>query len=110
MALQFACKVSDLDAGEATCVTLPDGDGKAIKVAVVRDSDGIFHAIGDTCSHGDVPLSEGDVEDGTIECWGHGAQFDLETGQPTLPATEPVPVYALTLDGDDVLVDVDASK
>ena len=42
-----------------------------------------------------------------IECWLHGSRFDLRTGKPTgLPAYDPVPVYPVTLDGDDVLVDV----
>jgi len=54
-----------------------------------------------------VRLSEGDVEDCEIECWLHGSTFSLETGAPlNLPATEPVPVYPVTIDGDDVLVDV----
>ena len=45
----------------------------------------------------------------TIECWLHGSRFDLRTGEPTgLPATEPVAVYPVRVDGDDVLVDVDA--
>ena len=52
------------------------------------------HAIGDTCTHGDISLSEGFVEDETLECWAHGSQFSLRTGKPlTLPAYEPVPVY-----------------
>ena len=42
-----------------------------------------------------------------IECWLHGSRFDLRTGKPTgLPATEPVAVYPVTVQGDDVLVDV----
>ena len=61
----------------------------------------------DICSHAEVSLSEGEVDDGEIECWLHGSRFDLRTGQPTgLPATEPVPVYPVKIDGDDVLVDV----
>ncbi|HKU01234.1 MAG TPA: non-heme iron oxygenase ferredoxin subunit, partial [Arthrobacter sp.] len=41
------------------------------------------------------------------ECWGHGSQFDLRSGQPLqLPAYDPVPVFAVELDGDDVYVDV----
>jgi len=77
-------------------------------VAVVRDEEGHVHAIGDTCTHAEVSLSEGEVEDCTIECWLHGSRFDLRTGEPTaLPAIRPVPVYPVTLDGDDVLVDVD---
>jgi 3-phenylpropionate/trans-cinnamate dioxygenase ferredoxin subunit len=57
-----------------------------------------------------VPLSDGDVEDCTVECWLHGSRFDLRTGKPTgLPATVPVPVYAVRVEGDDVLVSLDPS-
>ena len=51
-------------------------------------------AIGDTCTHGDISLAEGFVEDDTLECWAHGSKFSLTTGKPlTLPAYEPVPVF-----------------
>ena len=64
-------------------------------------------AIDDTCSHANVSLSEGDVEDGEIECWLHGSRFDLRSGQPTgLPATAPISVYPVKIDGDDVFVSV----
>jgi 3-phenylpropionate/trans-cinnamate dioxygenase ferredoxin subunit len=77
-----------------------------VPIAVVLDSAGVVHAIGDTCTHGDISLSEGFVEDESLECWAHGSKFSLTTGRPlTLPAYEPVPVYAVTLDGDDVLID-----
>ena len=73
-------------------------------VAIVK-SEGEFFAIHDVCSHAEVPLSEGDVEDGRVECWLHGSQFDLRSGRPCqLPATRPVPVYPVKIDGDDVLV------
>ena len=53
-----------------------------------------FYAIADECSHASIPLSEGDVDEGEIECYLHGSRFDLPTGEPTgLPATEPVAVY-----------------
>ncbi|HET9657340.1 MAG TPA: non-heme iron oxygenase ferredoxin subunit [Kineosporiaceae bacterium] len=78
-----------------------------IPVAVVRDEEGRLHAVGDTCSHAEVSLAEGEVEDCSIECWLHGSRFDLVTGQPTsLPAILPIPVYPVTVDGEDVLVDV----
>ena len=77
------------------------------RVAIVRDSAGDIHAIDDTCSHANVSLSEGDVEDGEIECWLHGSRFDLGSGQPTgLPATAPIAVYPVKIDGDDVFVSV----
>jgi len=77
------------------------------KIAIVRDSAGDIHAIDDTCSHANVSLSEGDVEDGEIECWLHGSRFDLRSGKPTgLPAVSPIAVYPVKIDGRDVLVAV----
>lgn len=77
------------------------------RVAIVRDSAGDIHAIDDTCSHANVSLSEGDVEDSTVECWLHGSRFDLRTGSPTgLPAITPIAVYPVKIDGDDVFVSV----
>ncbi len=57
-----------------------------------------MHAIDDRCSHAEASLSEGDVDDGEIECWLHGATFDLTTGEATaLPATAPVAVHTTTV-------------
>ncbi|WP_030484250.1 non-heme iron oxygenase ferredoxin subunit [Nocardioides aequoreus] len=101
MAFERACALSELTADTPLRVELGDVD-----VAVVRHGDDVF-AIEDECSHAAVALSEGDVEDCTIECWLHGSRFDLRTGDPTgLPATEPVPVFSVKVDGDDVLVDI----
>jgi 3-phenylpropionate/trans-cinnamate dioxygenase ferredoxin subunit len=73
-------------------------------VSVVRTGGEVF-AIHDICSHANVSLSEGEVEDCQIECWLHGSAFDLRTGKPSgLPATRPVPVYPVKIEGDDVLV------
>ena len=73
-------------------------------VAVARTS-GEVYALRDVCSHAEVPLSEGEIYDHTVECWLHGSCFDLRTGQPTgLPATESVPVYPVKIEGDDVYV------
>jgi 3-phenylpropionate/trans-cinnamate dioxygenase ferredoxin subunit len=78
------------------------------RIAVVRIGDD-FYAIADRCSHADVPLSEGEVweEEREIECWKHGSTFSLVTGQPqSLPATQPVPVYNIVREGDDLYVEV----
>jgi 3-phenylpropionate/trans-cinnamate dioxygenase ferredoxin subunit len=76
-------------------------------VAIVR-AEGDVYAIRDVCSHADVPLSEGEVDGTTIECWLHGSRFDLRTGRPTgLPATKPVSVYQTMIDGDDVFVRIE---
>ncbi|HTL24540.1 MAG TPA: non-heme iron oxygenase ferredoxin subunit [Mycobacteriales bacterium] len=94
-----ACSLTELPEEGALKVHL---DGRDICVA---RSHGTVYAIGDTCSHADVSLSEGDVEDGTIECWLHGSRFDLRTGAPIgLPATKSVPTYPVTVIGDDVFL------
>lgn len=70
-------------------------------------SRGRVYALADECSHGRVRLSEGDVEDGFVECYLHGSRFDLGTGQPlTLPATEPVATFPVRVDGDEIYVSV----
>jgi 3-phenylpropionate/trans-cinnamate dioxygenase ferredoxin component len=79
------------------------------RLAVVRIDDDVY-AIGDTCTHANISLSEGDVhaEDKTIECWKHGSEFSLETGEAlTLPATKAEPVYDVRVDGGDIVVVVD---
>lgn len=85
-----------------------EASGLVHKVAVVRLGDHLY-AIGDTCSHADYSLSEGEVdpEEGTIECWKHGSLFSLETGEAeTLPATQPVPVYAVGVESGQVWLEV----
>jgi 3-phenylpropionate/trans-cinnamate dioxygenase ferredoxin subunit len=79
-------------------------DGKNICVARVGDQ--VF-AIDDTCSHSDASLSEGDVTDFKIECWLHGAEFDLRTGEAlTPPAVAPLHTYGVHVDGDSVTVEI----
>ena len=102
MSPQPVARIAELPEVGALRVVL---DG--VPVAVVRDGSGEVYALGDTCSHANVSLAEGDVEEGTVECWLHGSRFDLRTGKPTgLPAIRPVPVYPVTINGDDVFVDV----
>jgi 3-phenylpropionate/trans-cinnamate dioxygenase ferredoxin subunit len=102
-----ACALADLPEAEPTALVV---DG--VDVAVVRIGDEVF-AIEDLCSHEEVPLSEGEVDDHTIECWQHGSRFDLRTGEPTgLPATEPVPVYPVKIagEGPDATVYIDVQE
>ena len=78
------------------------------KLCVVRIEDDVY-VIGDTCTHADVSLSEGEVDPDTkmIECWKHGSMFSLTDGHPdSLPATQPVPVYTAVVRDGDVHVEV----
>jgi 3-phenylpropionate/trans-cinnamate dioxygenase ferredoxin subunit len=97
------CAVDEIEDCSARRV---DVDGE--RIAVVRIGDD-FYAIGDRCSHADYSLSEGDVlcDEYEIECWKHGSTFSLKTGEPqSLPATKPVPVYDVIVDGGRVMVKV----
>ncbi len=79
--------------------------GKSI--CVTRIGDEVF-AIDDTCSHAEASLSDGEVSDFKIECWLHGAEFDLRTGRVVaLPATEDLATYRVIVDGDSVTVEID---
>jgi 3-phenylpropionate/trans-cinnamate dioxygenase ferredoxin subunit len=79
-------------------------DGKSICVARVGSE--VF-AVADTCTHSDASLSEGDVSGFKIECWLHGAEFDLRTGEAlTLPANIPLETYAVKIDGNSVTVEI----
>jgi len=103
---QRALSVHDLHQDQAVRVVL---DG--VPIAIVLDGEGVIHAIGDTCTHGEISLSEGFVERGEIECWAHGSAFSLTTGKPrNLPAYEPVPVFIVEIENDDVYIDPEITK
>ena len=94
-----ACTLADVPEDGALGVEV-----KGTPVAIIRTGGEIF-ALHDVCSHEEVPLSEGDIYDHTVECWLHGSCFDLATGQPTgPPATKPVATYSVQTYGDDVYV------
>ena len=96
-----AAKLSELQ--EATPMRV-DIDG--VPICLVRLGDAV-KAVHDTCSHQQWSLAEGMVWGNGIECSLHGSTFDLDSGQPSsLPALRAVPTFAVTIDGDDVHVDV----
>lgn len=94
------CAAADIPPGGVVRAEIDD-----TAIALVHAEDGAFYAIYDECSHAEVPLSEGDVWDCSIECWLHGSRFDLKTGQPVgPPATEPVPVYPVEVRDGNLFV------
>ena len=92
------CGVEELP-GPAEAV-VADVEGR--RVTIARESSGTLHAFDDTCTHANVSLAEGEIEGDRIECWLHGSQFEMTTGQPKqLPAVQPVTVHTLTIDETD---------
>jgi 3-phenylpropionate/trans-cinnamate dioxygenase ferredoxin subunit len=103
MSAEPLCALDDLIDGEARRFDLGD-----IVIAVVRIGDQVY-AIGDRCSHADVSLSDGIVDERacTLECPKHGSEFDLRTGAPqSLPALRPVPTYEVRVTDGQVVVAV----
>ncbi len=104
MALVKVAATTDIPEGEALRVHV---DGHP--VALVNLGEEGFRAVDAICSHAHYFLDEGEVDPDfeTIECPKHGSTFDLNTGKPrTLPATVPVRVYTVKVEGDDILIEV----
>ncbi len=105
MVLVTVARTADIPEGEVRRFEI---DGQ--EIAVTNLGEGQYRALGDICSHAHDHLHEGeiDVDFETIECPRHGSTFDLETGKPrSLPATLPVPVYAVKLEGDEIKVEIE---
>ncbi|MGI9553829.1 MAG: Rieske (2Fe-2S) protein [Thermodesulfobacteriota bacterium] len=89
-----------------------DGEIKAFIVdnlpIVICNRNNNFYAFRDECSHEAFPLSDGYFEGDNIACNYHGAEFDIKTGEALcLPAIEPIDVYEVKIDGDEILVKID---
>ena len=95
------CSLDELKPGKALRVKINDH-----AIAIIRTPNGDVKALDDKCSHGEISLSEGFVDNDTIECGAHGAKFDLNTGKPlSLPAYEPVATYEILIDNNDIYVE-----
>ena len=91
--------LSELSSGEMKMVTLDEED------ILLANVDGKIHAVSDLCSHADASLSDGYIEEGEVECPLHGSRFNLTTGEAlNLPADEPLKVYEIKVEGDDIFV------
>jgi 3-phenylpropionate/trans-cinnamate dioxygenase ferredoxin component len=93
---------SDIQPGQSACVVVGD-----IPIAIFNVNGELF-AIGDTCTHEDFSLSEGEVfDDATVECALHGSRFDLRTGDAlTLPATGSAGTYEVWVEDGVIKLDV----
>lgn len=100
------CALADLKPGKALRIKLGEN-----AIALIRTPSGQVRALDDKCSHGEISLSEGFVDEETIECWAHGAKFSLETGKPlSLPAYEPVSTYEVIIENDDIFLELEDSN
>ena len=93
---------SDIKAG---ALTLIEAQGEAI---ILTELSGKVIAFSNVCTHEDCDLvfeGEGKVDGDEIECDCHGSRFNVLDGSVmNPPATEPITVYAVRVEGNDVLV------
>lgn len=79
------------------------------RVAVFRHENGIS-AMSNVCAHQGGPLGEGQIVNGCVTCPWHGYQYHAENGQSPPPYTEKVPTYELRVQGERVLLSVEAKE
>ena len=83
---------------------------EGVAIVLITTGDGGYYALKDECSHEDYPLSDGELmdDDERIECIYHGAKFKVESGKAAaLPAIRPVKSYAVKVENNEVLVDLE---
>ncbi len=96
-------RVAALDEIEPGSLRRVDPNG--IPVCLARLPSGEVHAISDICSHEEIELSDGDLDGCDVECPAHGSRFDVRTGDVSgVPARDPVAVYPVRVEGDQVFV------
>ena len=95
-------KTSDLTDSNRTLLEVDDRIVALFKVG------GEYFCIDDVCTHDGGPLADGELDDHTIACPRHGAKFDIRSGAAlTMPATRPTKSYAVKVEGEDVLIQVE---
>jgi 3-phenylpropionate/trans-cinnamate dioxygenase ferredoxin component len=94
-------------AGELPVESLKRVDAGGVPVCLAHAEDGNFYALNDICTHEEFYLSEGELWGMDVECPQHGSRFNLATGKVTgLPAVIPARTYPVSVDGEDVYVEV----
>ena len=91
------------DIADGKCFEARVGD----RTLVIVNMDGAFYALDGICTHAGGPMAMGWIEDGKISCPLHGAEFDVKTGKrSSMVARADLGVYPVTIEGDDILVDI----
>ncbi|HYM51910.1 MAG TPA: Rieske 2Fe-2S domain-containing protein [Candidatus Dormibacteraeota bacterium] len=95
-------RASDVTPGTVRVVQL---DGRSLCVGLTED--GEWGAIDNVCTHDGGVLGDGELDGNLVECPRHGGRFDLFTGRVrALPPVVPVRAYQVTVDGDNVMVEL----
>lgn len=77
------------------------------RAIAVCNSGGRIFAVDGTCPHAGGPLGHGALHDTMLVCPFHAWEFDCRTGEHDFNPAIRVDTYAVRVDGDDILVDLD---
>jgi 3-phenylpropionate/trans-cinnamate dioxygenase ferredoxin subunit len=102
----------EIDVAAVTAV--PEGEARGFEMEgeeiVLCNVDGEIYALQGSCTHQELPLDGGVVEDGVLTCEWHGAEFDVCTGTArTLPATRGLRTYETRVRDGRIYVVLEAS-
>src|SRR3989337_1057019 len=94
----------------ATKSDLPNGKLKEVsaegKTLAIANADGKYFAFDGVCTHAQCALAGGFLDGYTLTCYCHGGQFDVKSGDVlSPPPTNPINVYPLKIEGEDILVE-----
>lgn len=77
--------------------------GKSICIANVS---GNYSAMNNVCPHRGGPLAQGMVEHGKVVCPWHAWAWDVKTGEAEQNPSVKVAIYAMKIEGGDVMVEI----
>ncbi len=90
----------DIPAETGTLQVIVDGEAVCL-----YQFGGRVCATQDKCPHGNANLSEGYLENGTIECPLHQGVFDVATGKPLCPpVTTDIKTYEVRVEDGQILI------
>lgn len=92
--------------GDRAIVTVIRTDGSAEEILVLRDRRDRVFATVNRCPHLGRVLDNAQVHGHTLTCPGHSRSFDLRTGKPARPGTNPLPVVRAWIEDGQVFLRV----
>ena len=92
----------------ATVGEIEEDDAKQVRIGghclAIFNVEGAYHATSDICTHALAYLSQGYIQDGTVECPLHQGRFDIATGRAlSPPVTKNLATYPLKVEGGRIL-------
>lgn len=95
-------KISDVPAGTAKSFLVKN------EVIAVFNLNNNYYALRDQCSHMDLPISDGIIEQSRVTCAYHGAEFDIKTGKALCaPAYDPVESFEVMVQDEQIYISID---